>query len=104
MVLRVKKLPAKAEDIRDRVHSLGQEDPPEKDMATHSGMLAWRIPWTEEPGGLQSIGSKKGLSTHLYFTFMLKTREMFGFVPRHMANQCQELETPGTNSRLLPLS
>ena len=37
-----------------RVHSLGREDPLEKDMATHSGILAWRIPWTEEPGGLQS--------------------------------------------------
>ena len=34
----------------------GQEDPLEKDMATHSSILAWRIPWTEEPGGLQSMG------------------------------------------------
>ena len=39
--------------------SLGQEDPLEKDMATHSSILAWRIPWTEEPGGLQSMGSQK---------------------------------------------
>ena len=38
------------------IHSLGQEDPPEKGMATHSSILAWRIPWTEEPGGLQSVG------------------------------------------------
>ena len=36
--------------------SLGQEDPLEEGMATHSSILAWRIPWTEEPGGLQSIG------------------------------------------------
>ena len=36
------------------VQSLGQEDPLEKELATHSGILAWRIPWTEEPGGLQS--------------------------------------------------
>ena len=38
------------------VQSLGQEDPLEKEMATHSSILAWRIPWTEEPGGLQSMG------------------------------------------------
>ena len=36
-----------------------QEDPPEKEMATHSSILAWKIPWTEEPGGLQSMGSKR---------------------------------------------
>ena len=41
------------------VWSFGQEDPLEKDMATHSSILAWRIPWTEEPGGLQSIGSHR---------------------------------------------
>ena len=39
------------------VQSLGGEDPLEEDMATHSSILAWRIPWTEEPGGLLSIGS-----------------------------------------------
>ena len=39
------------------LHSLGQEDPLEKGMATHSCILAWRIPWTEEPGGLRSVGS-----------------------------------------------
>ena len=42
-----------------RVQSLGQEDPLEKEMAVHSSILAWRIPWTEEPGGLQSLGLKK---------------------------------------------
>ena len=41
------------------VRSLGQEDPPEKEMATRSSVLAWRIPWTEEPGGLQSMGSQR---------------------------------------------
>ena len=40
------------------VRSLGREDPLEKEMATHSSILAWRIPWTEEPGGPQSIGSQ----------------------------------------------
>jgi len=39
-----------------RVRSPGQEEPLEKEMATHSGILAWEIPWTEKPGGLQSIG------------------------------------------------
>ena len=52
-----------------RVRSLGQEDPLKDGMATHSSTLAWRIPWPEEPGGLQSIGSQsqtrlKGLGTH----------------------------------------
>jgi len=41
------------------VQSPGQEDPLGKDMATHSSVLAWRIPWTEEPGGLQSMGSQE---------------------------------------------
>jgi len=42
-----------------QVRSLGQADPLEKEMATHSSILAYRIPWTEEPGGLQSMGSQK---------------------------------------------
>ena len=42
-----------------RVQSLGWEDPLEKEMATHSSKLAWEIPWTEEPGGLQSMGVTK---------------------------------------------
>ena len=41
------------------VGSLGQEDPLEKEMAAHSSALAWKIPWTEEPGGLQSMGSQR---------------------------------------------
>ena len=41
------------------VRSLGQEDPLEKEMASHSSILAWEIPWTEEPGGLQSMGSQR---------------------------------------------
>ena len=41
------------------VHSLGQEDPLEKEMATHSSILVWKILWPEEPGGLQSMGSQK---------------------------------------------
>ena len=41
------------------VRSLGQEDPLEKEMATHSSVLAWKIPWTEEPGGLQFVGLQR---------------------------------------------
>ena len=41
------------------IQSLSQEDPLEKEMATHSSILAWKIPWTEEPGGLQSMGSQR---------------------------------------------
>ena len=41
------------------IRSLGQEGPPEQGMVTHSRILAWRIPWTEEPGGLQSMGSQR---------------------------------------------
>ena len=42
-----------------RVQSLSQEDPMEEEMATHSNILAWKVPWTEEPGGLQSWGLKE---------------------------------------------
>ena len=53
----VKNLPAMQELQETQVRSLGQEDPLEKGIATNSSILAWRIPWTEEPGGLQSMGS-----------------------------------------------
>ena len=53
--LLVKNLPAKQEM---QVQSLAWEDPLEKGMATHSGILAWETPWTEEPDGLQSMGSQ----------------------------------------------
>ena len=56
LVQTVKNLPAMQET---QVQSLGGEDPLEEGMATHSSILAWRIPWTEEPGGLQSIGSQR---------------------------------------------
>ena len=52
----VKNLPAMPET---HVRSLGQEDPLEKEMAAHSSILAWRIPWTEEPGGLESMGLQR---------------------------------------------
>ena len=61
MAQSVKRLPAMQET---QVQSLGGEDPLEKGMAPHSSTLAWRIPWTDEPGGLQSIESQSqtGLS------------------------------------------
>ena len=52
----IKNLPAMQET---RVQSLGREDPLEKGMATYSSIVAWRIPWIEEPGGLQSMGSQR---------------------------------------------
>ena len=55
----VKNLPADAEM---RVQFLGQEDPLKKEMATHSSILAWRIPWTEVPGGSQSTGLESDMT------------------------------------------
>ena len=62
------------EMLKTQVPSLSQENPMEKGMASHSGILAWRIPWTEEPGGLQFMGSQRvrqdwreGAHTHLLF-------------------------------------
>ena len=59
MAQRVKDLPAMPETQELRVQSLGGEDPLEEGMATHSNILLWRIPWTEEPGGLQSTGLQR---------------------------------------------
>ena len=58
MVL-VKNSPANAGDLRDAGLTLGGEDPLEEGMATHSSVLAWRIPWMEDSGGLQSVGSQR---------------------------------------------
>ena len=59
VALVVKNPPANAGDVRMEVQSLGREDPLEEEMATHSSILAWRTPWTEEPGGLQSTASQR---------------------------------------------
>ena len=56
MAQTVKRLPAMPET---QVRSLGQENPLEKEMATYSSILAWEMPWTEEPGGPQSMGSQR---------------------------------------------
>ena len=67
MAQRLKRLPVVQET---QVRSLGWEDPLEKEMATHSSILAWEIPWTEEPGGLQSTGSQR-VRHDFTFTFTL---------------------------------
>ena len=59
MAQRVKNLPPVLDMQETQVQSLGQEDPLEKEMATHCSILAWEIPWTEEPGRLQSMGSQR---------------------------------------------
>ena len=66
----VKKLPA---ILETQVQSQGWEDTLEKGMATHSSILAWRIPWTEEPGGLQSMGSQESDTTEHAHIYTYKT-------------------------------
>ena len=63
VVLVVKNLPANARDIGDSGLIPGWEDPLQKEMATDSSILAWRTPWTEEPGRLQSTGSQESDTT-----------------------------------------
>ena len=79
---RLKHLPAMWETW---VQSLGREDPLEKEMATHSSILAWRILWTEELGGLQSMGRKESDTTerlHFHFHFCgLGSFSSLGFRP-----------------------
>ena len=72
---RLKCLPAMWETC---VRSLGRKDPLEKEMAIHSSILAWRIPWMEEFGGLQSMGRKESDTTerlHFHFHFIVRTND-----------------------------
>ena len=71
MAQMVKNLPAIQETW---VRSLGREDPLEKGMATHCSILAWRIPRTEDPGGLQSMGSQRVGRDWVIFTFSLPSK------------------------------
>ena len=67
------------------VQSLGGENPLEKEMATHSSILAWRISWTEEPGGLQSMGSKRvghDWATNTHFNLIYKLERIYSFIPQ----------------------
>ena len=70
MTQRVKNPPAKQKTQEMRVQSLDGDGPLEEGMATHSSVLAWRIPWTEEPGGLQSTGSQRVGTTEHMETFL----------------------------------
>ena len=65
----MKNLPANVGDIRNMSSILGWEDPLEEEMATHPSILAWRIPWTEEPGGLQSTGESQTQLSDQHFHF-----------------------------------
>ena len=68
MAQRLKRLPPMQET---QVRSLGREDPLEKEMVTHSSILACRIPWMEKPGRLQSTGKESDTTERLYFHFLL---------------------------------
>ena len=87
----VKNPPAMQELQETQVRSLGQKDPLEKGMATHSSILAWRIPWTEESGGLQSTcsqspqGQLKRLSTHT--RIHTNTHPTCKFLPKMLGTQ-----------------
>ena len=70
-----KNLPANGRDVRDSGSILGWEDPLEEGMATHSSILAWRMPWTEESGGLQSVGSQRVNRTDLACTCKTRSEE-----------------------------
>ena len=73
----VKSLPAMLET---RVRSLGKDDPLEKKMETHSSILAWKIPWMEEPGGVQSIGSQRvGHNQATSFSFTFSDKQIKGY-------------------------
>ena len=99
----VKNLPA----IREtQVWSLGWEDPPEKGMATHSSILAWRIPWTEEPGRLQSMGSQRvghnwAANTFTFFHGINRYK-----LPRHMKQKSNKhiLYSTGNYSHYLAIA
>ena len=83
MAQRIKNLPAVQET---QVWSLGQKDPLEQGMATHSSFLAWKIPWTEEPGGLQSpMGHKElDMTEATYFANKGPSSQGYGFSSSHV--------------------
>ena len=82
----VKNLPAVQET---QVQSLGWEDPLEKEMANHSSILAWKIPWTEEPGGLQSMGLPRVRHDWVTNTFSLSlSLPNQSWVPRLLISYC----------------
>ena len=80
-----------------RIQSLGQEDPLEEEMATRSSILAWRIPRTEKPGGLQSMGSQRvgyNLATKQQHTHSVTGSSNVGWGPGDGTSPAGSLETP----------
>ena len=71
------------------VQSLGQEDPLEKEVAAHSSIFAWRIPWTEEPGGLQSTGHKESDTTEPLALLLLRVSHLGGVYMDHVHSMSQ---------------
>ena len=88
----VKRLPTMQDT---RVQCLGQEDPLEKEMAIHSSILVWRIPWTEEPGGLQSTASQSVKTRLSDFTFTWKRTEGRLWVTPSPSDRQEPLATQG---------
>ena len=80
------------------VQSLGQEDPLEEGKATHSSIVAWRIPWTEEPGGLHSPWNRRvGHSLRFFYCFPFETAE--GCVcPKSLICECEHIHFRGKSS------
>ena len=89
MLQRVKRLPTMRETL---VRSLGREDPLEKEMTTHSSILAWKIPWTEEPGRLQSMGLQR--VRHDWATSLHFTRFVIAILPRNKRLSNSWLQSP----------
>ena len=97
MAQRLKRLPAMQETW---VRSLSQEDPLEKEMATHSSILAWRISWTEEPGGLQSTGSQSRTRLREFtFTFTTSWKESYDQPRKHIEKQRHYFVNKGPSSQ-----
>ena len=87
----VRNLPAKQET---KVWSLGQENPLEKEMTAHSSILAWRIPWTEEPGGVAESDTTEGLNSSKHFQAQTHTvygsQNITGKISCGQANQIRQ--------------
>ena len=98
MALEARNLPINAGDARD-MGSLGREDPLEEEMATHSNILAWKIPWTEEPSRLQSMGGKESdMTEQLTLPQIISPAQIFHQMPPS-SSICM---TPGTASSTHP--
>ena len=96
----VKRLPAMQET---RIWSLGQEDPLEKAIATHSSTLAWKIPWMEEPGRLQTMGSQRvrhDWSTSFHFTCCIDECLLCVFMWWNRPGHSRSLFHKGTNPKV----